>query len=135
MFVPSRTFGKTWVMFCDLAVKTETFAPTKTILILNRNMLKYWFFLQKINKKNYLGFPIFSGFLELQKYSKYSDCYRLFCFWQILFFACCLLILMHLWLVSGGMTIEKLEYSRFNTNINKEWVHYSTLKWRFVFLY
>ena len=24
-------------------------------------------------------------------------------------------------------TIEKLEYSRFNTNINKEWVHYNTL--------
>ena len=26
-----------------------------------------------------------------------------------------------------------MEYSRFNTKINKEWVHYSTLKWFYVF--
>ena len=75
---------------------------------------------------NCLGCPNVSGFLELQKYANYSDCYRLFCFWEILFFTCCLLILMHLWLVRGVWTMEKLEYSRYYTNINKEWVHNST---------
>ena len=29
--------------------------------------------------------------------------------------------------------MEKFEYSRFKTNINKEWVHYSTLKWHIFF--
>ena len=30
---------------------------------------------------------------------------------------------MNLWLVLGVWTLEKLEYSRYYTNINKEWVH------------
>ena len=82
---------------------------------------------------NFSGHPNFSEFLRLHKYSRVTGYYRLFCFWQILFFVCSLLILMNLWVVSGVWAIEKLAYSRFNTNINKEWVHYSTLKWSFVF--
>ena len=38
--------------------------------------------------------PNLVGFLEFQKYTFDTDYYRLFCFWQILFSMCCLLILM-----------------------------------------
>ena len=51
----------------------------------------------------YPGRPNFSEFLDLHNYSKHSSYYRLFCFWQILFSMCCLLILMNLWVVSEGM--------------------------------
>ena len=85
------------------------------------------FYLFLVKNKNYLGLPNLVEFLELHKYSIPTDCYKLFCFWQILFFVCCLLILMHLWLVLSGMNHKNLEYSSFNTKINKEWVHYSTL--------
>ena len=37
--------------------------------------------------------------------------------------------------IGGYEKIEKLEYSRFNTNINKELVHYSTLCGGFSFLH
>ena len=52
---------------------------------------------------NLLGLPNLVEFLEFQKYTFDTDCYRLFCFLQILFFVCCLFILMNLWLVSGGV--------------------------------
>ena len=52
---------------------------------------------------NCLFFPYFLDFLELHKYMKVPDCYILSCFWQILFSMCCSLILMNLWVVSGGM--------------------------------
>ena len=48
---------------------------------------------------NCLFFLIVSEFLEFHKFALVTDYYRLFCFWQILFFVCCLLILMNLWLV------------------------------------
>ena len=67
-----------------------------------------------------------SEFFEFQKYTFDTDYYRLFCFWQILFSMCCLLILMNIWVVSGVWTMGKLEYSRYYTNINKEWVHNNT---------
>ena len=40
--------------------------------------------------------------LRYQKYMKYTDCYRLVCFCQILFLLCWLLVLMKLWIVFGG---------------------------------
>ena len=43
--------------------------------------------------------------MELQKFTKLPDYYRLSCFWQILFSMSCLLILMNLWVVSGGMKL------------------------------
>ena len=36
-------------------------------------------------------------------FTKFPDYYRLSCFWQILFSMSCSLILMNLWVVSGGM--------------------------------
>ena len=47
--------------------------------------------------------PNLPGFLQLQKYSWVTDYYKLFCFWQILFPVCSLLILMNLWVLSEGM--------------------------------
>ena len=53
---------------------------------------------------NFPRCPNVSEFLELQKYDVNSDLYRLFCFRQILFLLHSLLILMNLWIVSGGMS-------------------------------
>lgn len=51
---------------------------------------------------NFPGYPDFLEFLELQKYLRVTYYYRVFCFWQILFSMCSMLILMNLWVVSGG---------------------------------
>ena len=48
-------------------------------------------------------FSYFLDFLELQKFTKLPDYYRLSCFWQILLSMYWSLILMNLWVVSGGM--------------------------------
>ena len=53
-----------------------------------------------INRKIPHVHQFISEFLGLQKYSKPTDYYKLFCFWKILFFVCCLLILINL---SGGL--------------------------------
>ena len=57
---------------------------------------------------NFSGFPNLVEVLELQKYSRVTDYYRLFCFRQILFSMCCLLILMYLWLVCKDMNHREL---------------------------
>ena len=84
--VPGKTFGiaygNSWF---DLAEKTETLRSVPEFLKIteaSKNSELFtvdWY-------TNCLGRPIFSGFMELQKYSNYSYFYRLFCFWQILFF-------------------------------------------------
>ena len=70
--------------------------------------------------KNYSGHPNVSEFLELHKYSKSLDCYRLFCFWQIIFF--CIVCLF--WWVYGFLwwvfAIEKLEFRRYNSRTKYE---------------
>jgi hypothetical protein len=55
----------------------------------------------------YTNFPrcnFFSEFLEVQRYGHYSNFYRLFCFRQILFSLHSLLVLMNLWIISGGVS-------------------------------
>ena len=53
-------------------------------------------------------FVEFSELLEYQKYGGYSDCYRLFCFWQILFLMHSLLVLMKLSIFISGLSHEKV---------------------------
>ena len=134
MFVPSKTIRITYGDSYLILLKNKNFARTKLVLLNHRNVILR-LFLSVDQQTNFPELPIFVGFLKFHKFALVTDCYRLFCFWQILFFVCCLLILMHLWLVCRGWTIEKLKYSRVNTNINKEWVHYSTLCGGFPFLY
>ena len=67
------------------------------LLFFYRRMLLSWLFLHNINRKISHVHQFISEFLELQKYSKYSDCFRLFSFWHILFSLCCVLIFMALW--------------------------------------
>ena len=67
-----------------------------------------------------------SKILRYKKYTKYTDCYRLVCFWQILFLLCWFLILMKLWLVSGGTIHGKVRIQYPNTNIDRIQVCYST---------
>jgi len=45
-----------------------------------------WLFLQMINMQIPHVHQFISEFLELQKYTFDTDYFRLFCFWQILFF-------------------------------------------------
>ena len=105
--------------------KTETFALTKLFFIFIGRVLLSWFFLQKINIQ-ITQVVLFSEFLVFQKYSYKSDCYRLFCFWQILFSLRCVLVLMILWFSLKSFFHRKLEYSRHNAKIKYEWVCNST---------
>ena len=123
-----------WSLY-DLAVKNINFSAHEISCHFYWRVILGWLFLQMINRQIAQVQKFILEFLGSQKYTFDPDYCRLFCFWQILFFVCCLLILMNLWVVSGVWTIEKLEYRRIITNINKEWVHYSTLKWWFIFLY
>ena len=70
--------------------------------------------------------PNFSELLELQKYSKWSDCYRLFCFDRF----CFLCVVCLFWWLYGFLwwvfAIEKWEYSRYNAKTKYELVWYST---------
>ena len=92
-----------WKLIWSCWKKNRNFALTRIIVIFNRRVILSWFFLKKINREIPHVHNFISEYLELRKYSKVTDYYRLFCFWQILFFVCCLLILMNLWLVSGGI--------------------------------
>ena len=65
--------------------------------------IDYEFFTQYWNM-NFPRCPNVSEFFESQKYDFNSDIHRLFCFRQILFLLHSLLILMNLWIVSGGMS-------------------------------
>ena len=115
-----KPLGSSWVIVVRSCWKTETFALTKTILILYQSMIKYQLFSQNINIQiahchNY------SEFLGLQKYLKYPDYYILFCF---------LCVVCLFWWFYGFLwrifAIEKLEYSRYNAKIKYEWVCNST---------
>ena len=102
--VPSRAFGKTWVKsLWSCCKKTETLALTRIAAIFYWRVLLGWFFLKMINRQITQVQKFISELFEFQKYTFDTDYYRLFCFWQILFSMCSLLILMHLWLVLSGM--------------------------------
>ena len=104
MFLPTRTFGKTWVKsLWSCCKKTETLALTRLAKTFYWRVVVSWFFLNMITRQITQVHQFISEFLELQKYLRVTDCYRMFCFWQILLFVCCLLILMLLWLVLSGM--------------------------------
>ena len=76
--------------------------------------------------KNCLFFLILVELLEYHKYGDCSDCYRLFCFRQILFLMHSLLVLMKLSIYISGLSHKKLYYSRHNAKINYELVYNST---------
>ena len=57
---------------------------------------------------NFLFFPDFSDFLELHKYGRCSDCYRLSCLRQILFLMHSLLVLMKLSISISGLSHGKV---------------------------
>ena len=102
VFEPSKTFGWLTVIVVLILMKNKNFC-TQYIFW---EITEAWFWAELFTQDlytNFQGFLIFSEFLELHKYTKFIDCYRLFCFWQIMFSMCCLLILMNLWVVSGGM--------------------------------
>src|SRR6266566_103954 len=82
--------------------------------------------LHSIDIMNFPRFPNFSEFLELQKYDINSDLYRLFCFRQILFLLHSLLILMNLWIVSGGMSHGEVGVQYNYANIKYESIYNST---------
>ena len=57
---------------------------------------------------NFLFFLILVEFLEYQRYGECSDCYRLFCFRQILFLMHILLVLMKLSIYISGLSHGKV---------------------------
>ena len=57
---------------------------------------------------NGLVFIILVEFFKYQKYGECSDCYRLFCFRQILFLMHSLLVLMKLSIYISGLSHEKV---------------------------
>ena len=57
---------------------------------------------------NCLFFLILAEFLKYQKYGECSDCYRLFCFRQSLFFMHSLLVLMKLSINISGLSHGKV---------------------------
>ena len=75
---------------------------------------------------NCLFFLMFAEFFKYHKYGECSDCYRLFCFRQILFLMHSLLVLMKLSIYISGLSHEKLYYSRHNAKTKYELVCNST---------
>ena len=57
---------------------------------------------------NFLFFLILLEYFKYQKYGECSDCYRLFCFRQILFLMHSLLVLMKLSIHISGLSHEKV---------------------------
>ena len=57
---------------------------------------------------NYLFFLIFEELFKYQKYGECSDCYRLFCFRQILFLMHSSLVLMKLTIYISGLSHGKV---------------------------
>ena len=57
---------------------------------------------------NFLFFIIVVEFSKYHKYGESSDCYRLFCFRQILFLMHSLLVLMKLSIYISGLSHEKV---------------------------
>ena len=103
VFEPSKTFRMVYgVCWFDFAEKQKLFLSVQEVCKFTGPFFWSEIFTQDLYT-NCPYFPNFSEFLELHKYSKFTDFYRLFCFWLILFSLCCLLILMNLWVVSGGM--------------------------------
>ena len=57
---------------------------------------------------NFLFFLILEELFKYHKYGECSDCYRLFCFRQILFLMHSLLVLMKLSIYISGLSHEKV---------------------------
>ena len=115
--------------------KTETFALTKTILIFYQSVIKYQFFLQKINIQISQVFLIFQNFWSygsirnVQIATNYSVFDR-FCF---------LCVVCLFWWLYGFIwwvfAIEKLEYIRYITKTKYELVWYNTYSSDLLFAY
>jgi hypothetical protein len=75
-------------LFGVCSAKTETLAVVREFTFFT-GMSKVSEIFTQYFYENCLFFPSFSEILEFQKYSKCSDCYRLFCLRQILFLMHC----------------------------------------------
>ena len=127
MFVSSKAFrimlGDSWF---DLVGKQKLLCTVKQFYKITEVRKASEFFTGDLYT-NFLHYPKFAQFLELHKYSKFSYCYLLFCFCQILFSLRCVLILMNLWTLSGGISHRKVGIQgRDNAKIKYEWVCNST---------
>ena len=126
VFVPSKAFRMIHRMSrSDAESETETLRPVYEFSFLAGT----WSWAEILTQccyTNSLRFPNVSEFLELQKYSKYPDYYRLFCFDRFCFLpVVCLFWWLYcfLWWV---FAIQKLEYSRYNAKTKYELVWYNT---------
>ena len=134
MFVPPKAFRIFLGNSCLILLKKQKvcageihfhFLPKRDKIPIPLAADKYTYF---------LGRPNFLEFLELHKYSKESDCYRLFYFDRFYFLCVACLF----WWLYGFLwwvfAIEKLEYSRYNTK-TYELVWYITYSSGLLFLY
>ena len=79
------------------AVQNRNFGCSARFYIFYWNVKRFWNFFHCLS----IQIVYFSNFFRIFGFpylALATDYYRLFCFWQILFFVCCLLILMNLWL-------------------------------------
>ena len=86
---------------------------------------KYWYI-------NFPRCPIFSKFLELQKYGLFTDFYRLFCFKQILFCLHSLLVLIMPWTISGGVSHGEVRIQYLLCKNEFESIYHSTSSMQYV---
>ena len=93
----AKPLGSCWVIVDLILLKNRNFVRQKHNYLELQKRDKILIFFKKDWYTNCLRWPNCSEIFELQKYSKYPDCYRLFCFWQILFSLRCVLVLMILW--------------------------------------
>ena len=89
------------------AVQDRNFGCSARFYIFYWNVKRLWNFALYLYK-NCLFFVILAEFLGYHKYGGCSDCFRLFCFWQILFLMHSLLVLMNLSIYISGLSHEKV---------------------------
>ena len=97
-------------LFTMCRTKTETLAVARDFIFFTGKSNGSGTFCTSLLYK-YFKFSYFFR-MELQKFTKLPDYYRLSCFWQILFSMSCSLILMNLWVVSGGIVTRQDRSSR-----------------------
>ena len=88
-------------------VQDRNFGCSAWFYIFYWNVKRFWFLLNCLSVI-FLFFLILLEFLGYHKYGECSDCYILFCFWQILFLMHSLLVLMKLSISISGLSHRKV---------------------------
>ena len=126
MFVPSKAFRIFLGDSCLILLKNRNLCAHENNFSKSQKRLKTLIFFTLDWYTNFSGHPIISGFMEFQKYSNKSDCYKQFCFDR--FYFLCVVCLF--WWLYGFLwwvfAIEKLEYNRYNARTKYELVCYCT---------